>query len=391
MAEGCPLTCVDMVSIKAAQVGESLNNLGKGHEAMKLTYVTAMTALAVGTTACNPTTTTAANANATSTEHVAQTQKLPVPSFTTVVASSSTNHAPAKTSSPRLGPEYKKIDTFVEFRKKLLADGWKPVINPKCHEAVLGPFYERVCNAEAKSAACGVCERVPEIVSDVGGVGAVDGYNVMHYTKDGAPLSVTTYGDFDGLDESKKDDLMVVGWEYSASADAIPLDAVLPKRFSPSATVVIGSDMRCVAGAITDEDGMNQRPYVYVSDASGKRMHWVKALNVPKDFYESRVTHCLRKGDSIYVLQLSNTLPQLSLSQTFLRLVRLSVLDGHVLAGAEIYVPDVDDVYSEWADEGSKGLSSSESGLVISGQYRLQSNKERRMPFHVELPEDLNR
>lgn len=49
-----------------------------------------------------------------------------------------------------------------------------------------------------------------------------DGYSVMHYVKDGTPLSVTVYGDMRELDEPGKyaGGFVVSGWEYTTSINA---------------------------------------------------------------------------------------------------------------------------------------------------------------------------
>lgn len=131
-------------------------------------------------------------------------------------------HAHA-TSAPRatLGDEYKKITSFVEFRKKLLVDGWKPVPNPDCREVVLGADYQDRCGKAQSDIECRVCQLVPELFRSTS-----DGYSVMHYIKDGTPLSVTVYGDMRELDEPGRyaGGLVVSGWEYTTSINVIPLE-----------------------------------------------------------------------------------------------------------------------------------------------------------------------
>jgi hypothetical protein len=167
---------------------------------MKLTHMTAMAALLVGTTACNPTTATGANTNAASANPVPQVPTAIAPSSAATVAVASTTHAPAKASAPTLGPEYKKIDTFIDFRKKLLADGWQPVVNPDCH-ALLGVDE--------------YCSIIPETSWASG-----TGYYVLHYIKDGTPLSVTLYGEIESLNKpDTSGPIWVTGWEYTTSVD----------------------------------------------------------------------------------------------------------------------------------------------------------------------------
>lgn len=166
--------------------------------AMKVTQLAAMAALVLGTAVGSPVTSTADNANAASTEHPAQTQKVPTSSVSSVISSPSISHAPKKTSAPRLGPEYKKIVSFVEFRKKLLADGWEPVTNPKCREEVIGGEY---------------CDLAPEMTSYTS---TFPGYLITRYIKDGVPLSVLSEGDITDLIEPEKHGLYVDNWDYES-------------------------------------------------------------------------------------------------------------------------------------------------------------------------------
>jgi len=171
------------------------------NDEMKLAQVAATAALAVGTAACNPPTQASVAADSP--------HKTP----------GSTTRAPEKAAKPMLGPEYKKIDSFVDFRKKLLADGWKPVINPDCHDAVLGNTFDEVCRKDPRDVGCRVCDIVPEIFRNTS-----DGYSVMHYVKDGTPLSVTTYGDIMSFVHPETYDFVVAGWEYTTSINVIPMD-----------------------------------------------------------------------------------------------------------------------------------------------------------------------
>lgn len=126
-----------------------------------------------------------------------------------------------KVSRAKLGPDYKKIASFADFRKKLIADGWQPVINPNCREVVLGADYQDRCGKSQSDIECRVCELVPELFRSTS-----DGYSVMHYVKNGTPLSVTVYGDMRELDEPGRyaGGFVVLGWEYTSSINVIPLD-----------------------------------------------------------------------------------------------------------------------------------------------------------------------
>lgn len=138
------------------------------------------------------------------------------------VDASSKTHAHATSARrARLGDEYKKITSFMEFRKKLFADGWKPVLNPDCREVVLGADYQGRCGKAQSDIECRVCQLVPELFRSTS-----DGYSVMHYIKDGTPLSVTVYGDMRELDEPGRyaGGWVVSGWEYTMSVNVIPLE-----------------------------------------------------------------------------------------------------------------------------------------------------------------------
>lgn len=193
---------------------------------MKLREIAVAAALAVGATACNSAT---PEVNADKAIHAHSADVTSVSSAPSATSSTTDAQDEPKPTNGPLGQEYKTIDSFAEFRKKLLADGWKPVANPKCHEAVLGADYDKTCKKDPGDVYCSVCDKIPEIVSDVGGVGYVDGYNLMHYTKNGMPLSVTVYGDLRGVENPKVYDLVVVGWEFALSHDAIPLDEHVPR------------------------------------------------------------------------------------------------------------------------------------------------------------------
>ena len=163
------------------------------NDEMKLAQVAATAALAVGIAACNPP--TQASVAADSPHKTA----------------GSTTRAPEKTAKPMLGPEYKKIDSFVDFRKKLLADGWKPVINPDCHDAVLGNTFDEVCREDPRDIGCRACDIAPEIF-----IYTSQGYLTTRYIKDGTPLYVLSYGDIQSLNETDRYELAVTTWDYKS-------------------------------------------------------------------------------------------------------------------------------------------------------------------------------
>ncbi|WP_157006310.1 hypothetical protein [Luteibacter yeojuensis] len=122
------------------------------------------------------------------------------------------NVAQSGEESTHLGFEYKNISSFVEFRCRLLGDGWSPVPNPDCREAVVGDGYESLCRKSPQRISCRVCSVVPEIFRSTG-----DGYSLMRYVKNGTPLSVTVYGDINDIDVPGQYGLDVIGWSYDES------------------------------------------------------------------------------------------------------------------------------------------------------------------------------
>ena len=160
-------------------------------------------------------------------------------------------------------------------------------------------------------------------------------------------------------------------------------------NFSAYASVSIGGNKRCVAGAELDEDGMHQKPVIYLSEGANKRVVWRKTLPLPADVYQSRATHCLLKSNALYVLLQSDTQPQQSLSQTLLRVVKLRPDDGGMQIHTDIQLPGVMDACSAWVNSGPRNFRWQNGALVISGHYfRLADDQQRRL-FQVSLSEDL--
>lgn len=157
-----------------------------------------------------------------------------------------------------------------------------------------------------------------------------------------------------------------------------------PKEFSPYASVTIGDNLRCIAGVLTDKDGMNQRPYVYVASISRDDVVWGKVLDVPEGFYESRATHCIDKGSAIYVLLQSDTQSQQTLSQTVLQVVKINASNGTFEGSKDVVIPNVTGTYSAWVSKGEKNFRQANDELLITGQYRLVDTDEP-FPFHISM------
>ena len=142
----------------------------------------------------------------------------------------------------------------------------------------------------------------------------------------------------------------------------------LPENFSAYATVEVDEDAVCVAGAVSDEDGMNEKPYVYVED--GGRVIWSKFLEIPADFYQGRATHCERSGTKVYVLLQEDTQSQQSLSQTLLKVVVLNFRDGSIESERTAEVAGVREAYSAWVRHGDANFKLTDGTLAIRGNYR---------------------
>jgi hypothetical protein len=174
---------------------------------MKLREIAVAAALTVGATACHSAT---QGVNADKADHAHGADVTSVPSHAETSSTANVSDDPKPTNGP-LGPEYRTIDSFAEFRKKLLADGWKPVVNPNCHDAVLGASYDQTCKKHPDDISCRVCDLVPEIF-----IYTSDGYLTARYTRNGTPLYVVAYGDIQDLENPGKYGLVVTAWGYES-------------------------------------------------------------------------------------------------------------------------------------------------------------------------------
>ena len=104
----------------------------------------------------------------------------------------------------------------------------------------------------------------------------------------------------------------------------------LPDDFKLYQSVVFG-DRRCAVEAVTDEDGLHQRPYVCVSDSSTSRISWIRRLGYPTEFYQGRATHCLAHKGSPYVILQADTDSHQATNQTVVSVVKLDIGSGDVL------------------------------------------------------------
>lgn len=116
----------------------------------------------------------------------------------------------------QLAPDYKDINSLADFRAKLISEGWMPVPNPDCHEAVVGDYHEAYCRASPESEGCRACKLLPEIIKSTS-----DGYTLTRYAKEGVLLNVTSYGDISDIEVSGASGLSIVGWNFGDSLNAI--------------------------------------------------------------------------------------------------------------------------------------------------------------------------
>lgn len=190
-------------------------------------------------------------------------------------------------------------------------------------------------------------------------------------------------------DASNSDKVSAAGSAPHASAQTSSADTAalkLPANFTAYATQSMGESMLCHVGAVTDDDGMNQKPVAYAQDTKDKKILWVKQLEVPSDTFQSRATHCTSSGDSAFVLLQSDTQSEQTLSQTLLRVVKLNAKTGSVITQQNVYVLKA---YSAWVDEGATHFQWQANALVISGNYRPSSDNADPVPFTVHLNSDL--
>jgi len=156
--------------------------------------------------------------------------------------------------------------------------------------------------------------------------------------------------------------------DCGATVNPASTEGTAQARFRPYASVSLGGGATCVVGATSDDDGMNQRPRVSVSDGAVEL--WAKDIGISPEYDGGRATHCLRRGSSLYVLLQVDTQSQQSLSQTQLEMVRLNYLNGGREGGKEVRVAEASGAYTAWVAKGTENFYSTSHAMVISGKYR---------------------
>lgn len=161
--------------------------------------------------------------------------------------------------------------------------------------------------------------------------------------------------------------------------------ARIPKDFHRRASTPVGEGRHCVVGHVQDEDWTYSHPYVFLTDTSGRAAQWVKKLKIPEDFFGGRVTHCLRSGDSLYVLLQLDTYASASLNQGIVHVVKLGLENGSVLAETPISIPEAAHNYSAWV-WGEDGFRQEGDKIRVVGMYRyLHLYEENDHPFSVTV------
>lgn len=170
--------------------------------------------------------------------------------------------------------------------------------------------------------------------------------------------------------------------------DRNAMNATVPVNFSEYASAAAERNTRCVVGASVDDDGLNQRPVLILSE-QGDRVRWAETLPLPPDTYQSRATHCFEASGSLYVLIQSDTQPEQTLSQTLLRVLSISPRNGAVIASADIEPAGITDAHSAWVEEGQQNFRLQNGKVVVTGMYYRLAAPEDRKPFAVELSSTL--
>jgi len=170
--------------------------------------------------------------------------------------------------------------------------------------------------------------------------------------------------------------------------DRNAMNATVPANFSEYASAAAERNTRCVVGASVDDDGLNQRPVLFLSE-QGDRVRWAETLPLPPDTYQSRATHCFEASGSLYILIQSDTQPEQTLSQTLLRVLSISPRNGTVIASVDIEPAGITDAHSAWVEEGQENFRLQDGKVVVTGMYYRLAAPEDRKPFTVELSSPL--
>jgi hypothetical protein len=163
----------------------------------------------------------------------------------------------------------------------------------------------------------------------------------------------------------------------------------VPQGFSSYAVETISNNNQCVVGAVVDDDGTNQKPFVYVVDPRTKQVAWSEELDLPANTYQSRATHCLESDGSLFVLLQSDTQSEQTLSQTLLRVEKLNVNDGSLKGSEDISLPSVNGAYSAWVDDEKASFHIEKNLIAVSGHYYKLADANKRLTFRAVIKDSL--
>jgi hypothetical protein len=163
-------------------------------------------------------------------------------------------------------------------------------------------------------------------------------------------------------------------------------NSAVPENFNSYTTEDIGNEQLCVAGTLTDEDGMNQEASIYLLNKSDRGVIWGKIVERPENTFQSRATHCFASGSFVYALVQDDTQPQQELSQTFLRVIKLNRIDGIVVFDKAL-MPSVSDAYSTSVEEGEAHFSLGKDQISVRGTYVTSTDRDNPVEFtqHMDL------
>jgi len=191
-----------------------------------------------------------------------------------------------------------------------------------------------------------------------------------------------------GLSNSEKAPAISAATSVSAkdSSASTAVALKVPANFTSYASESIGGNVLCHVGAVTGDDGMEQKPVVYAENQKDRKILWVKQLALPPNTFQSRATHCSGSGDAAFVLLQSDTQSEQTLSQTLLRVVKLNADTGALITQQDLNVPKA---YTTWVAEGAGQFKWQGNALVIAGNYRTSSDDANQPEFTAHLNGDL--
>lgn len=166
-------------------------------------------------------------------------------------------------------------------------------------------------------------------------------------------------------------------------------NASLPSNISLYAKPGIGEGQQCLVGVQTDDDGMNEKPVIYLQKSS-TTVIWHASLPLPPHAYQARATHCVGTPTTLYVLVQGDTQPEQSLSQTLLEVVALNRATGAVTASKAIEPPNVTGAHTTWIEPGDEHFSAQGKDLIVTGKYALLSDRDNSQDFSLKVPQNLH-